>query len=126
MPKSPSTPKSGVSKVAVYDPFFCTQSSANILDSSSPALAPVTPLVLPPVKAVQTDPATAALHKAVLEDDSLDAKAKETKVKELVKILEKKQEYIDWKDQGKFMKDSFRVRNEAEEVRAKMGVAYKK
>ena len=126
MPKSPSTPKSGTSRVQAYDPFYCTQSSANILDSSSPALAPVTPLVLPPKKAVRSDPKTAGQLKTIEEDEDKDDAAKEKEIDKLVKILEKDSKYVEWKEKAQYMRDHFKVRAESEEVRAKMGVAYKK
>ena len=113
------------SRVTTYDPFFCTQTSTNLLESSAPALAPKTPLLEPPEVAIfyepRTQEAAAALKDAAGERERL---ASERALKK--SLTDNDSRYVFQDEKAKFLRNHFKVRVESDEVRAKMGVTYKK
>ena len=129
MSSSPSTPPSGgttTTGVSTYDPFFLTQKSTNLLASSSPALAPTTPLLENLEVAILKDPLTSANAAGIAT--APDKKTRDQIEKALVKQL-RDSDYSKWvfqEEKRKYLREQFKVRTESDEVRAKMGVAYKK
>ena len=59
--------------------------------------------MLPPKKAVRSDPKTAGQVKTIEEDEDKDDAAKEKDIDKLAKILEKDLKYVEWKEKAQYI-----------------------